>query len=197
MVKNEQKNNLAFISYYNNNINNSKTIINEGKKSKFRIPVINNNRISKMCSDLLYGKLKKKKKSLSVPISADETCNNIKMECQEKFHTSYKGLGKHYGNEKDCPICQSMSIKSNYLMKNMNKYIDIKKQKDWNTIRCNKEQFIQDLKYSHNKFKKRTDIIIKEIKDFLYFSELNKKRNIYIQNTDGNGPSFIDNYFDK
>ena len=62
------------------------------------------------------------------------------------FHAGDKGYGRHFGTEKDCPICQSMLLKSNYNMKNMINYHEFIKQKDQNTIKYNKMQFLQELK---------------------------------------------------
>ena len=64
----------------------------------------------------------------------------------KKFHVGDKGYGRHYGNEKDCPVCQSVSMKSNYNMKNFHHYHDFIKQRDQNTIKMNKQQFLHELK---------------------------------------------------
>ena len=108
---------------------------------------------------------------VSTPISVDYPNKlNIDMKSfhfSKKFHQDDKGYGKHFGNEKDCPICQSLSMKSDYLMKNMNHYNDFIKKRDQNTIKNNKEQFLHELKMPNTKSQKMEANIIREIKHFI------------------------------
>ena len=133
---------------------------------------------------------------LSTPISA-EMPNKINLDrkylqnAKKLFHAGDKGYGRHFGTEKDCPICQSMLLKSNYNMKNMINYHEFIKQKDQNTIKYNKMQFLQELKKPSTNSQKIEANIMKEIKQFLNYSK--KHENMY--NKYKNDSSIINAYF--
>lgn len=182
----------------NNDINlnfyKTNSIFNFIPKNNSLIPFISKARESKLKSAYLSNKIKDKKGSISV-LPIEESKNNVKV--YKSTHNSKRGFGKHYGKEKECPICQSMSIKSNYLMKNMNNYIDLKKQKDWSMIKIRKEQFLQSLKHTQKKKKNEMDLIIKEIKDYLFYTTMNKDNKVFLNKDLGRQASFINEYFDK
>ena len=182
----------------NNDINlnfyKTNSISNFNPKNNSLIPFISKVRESKLKSAYLSNKIKDKKGSISV-LPIEESKNNVNV--YKSTHNSKRGFGKHYGKEKECPICQSMSIKSNYLMKNMNNYIDLKKQKDWSMIKIRKEQFLQSLKHTQKKKKNEMDLIIKEIKDYLFYTTMNKDNKVFLNKDLGRQASFINEYFDK
>ena len=132
---------------------------------------------------------------LPSPVSVDIP-NKITLDMKnfhnaKKFHVGDKGYGRHYGNEKDCPVCQSVSMKSNYNMKNFHHYHDFIKQRDQNTIKMNKQQFLHELKQPHTKSQKREADIMREIKQFINYTR--KTENI--GNIDPNDASIINAYF--
>jgi hypothetical protein len=132
---------------------------------------------------------------LPSPVSVDIP-NKITLDMKnypnaKKFHVGDKGYGRHYGSEKDCPVCQSVSMKSNYNMKNFHHYHDFIKQRDQNTIKMNKQQFLHELKQPHTKSQKREADIMREIKQFINYTR--KTENI--GNIDPKDASIINAYF--
>ena len=109
------------------------------------------------------------------------------------FHAGDKGYGKHFGNEKECPICQSMLLKSNYNMKNISNYNEFIKQRDQHTIKFNKEQFLHELKKPSTQKEKMEATIMKEIKQFINYSK--KAENMYNNYNYQNDSSIINAYF--
>ena len=133
---------------------------------------------------------------ISTPIAAD-MANKINLDmkylqnAKKLLNPGDKGYGRHFGNEKDCPICQSMLLKSNYNMKNMVHYHEFIKQKDQDTIKFNKEQFLQELKKPSTSSQRMEASILKEIRQFINNSK--KPENMY--NNYKNDSSIINAYF--
>jgi hypothetical protein len=133
---------------------------------------------------------------ISTPIAADMT-NKINLDmkylqnAKKLLNPGDKGYGRHFGNEKDCPICQSMLLKSNYNMKNMVHYHEFIKQKDQDTIKFNKEQFLQELKKPSTSSQRMEASILKEIRQFINNSK--KPENMY--DNYKNDSSIINAYF--
>ena len=95
----------------------------------------------------------------------------INLHNAKKFHFSDKGFGKHFGSEKDCPVCQSISMKSNYNMKKFHNYHNFIKERDKSTIEKNKKKFLYDLKIPNSRSHRMEAEIIREIKQFIKFSK--------------------------
>ena len=182
----------------NDNINlnffKTNTIFNFNHKDNAFIPVLKNRHLEGIQSANInnYNNNHLKSIDISSPVSVDYPNKlNIDMknfQNSKRFHQDDKGYGKHFGSEQDCPICQSMSMKSNYLMKKMNHYHDFIKKRDQNTIKNNKEQFLNELKMPYTKSQKMEANIIREIKQFINHS---KKT----ENNGQNDASLINAYF--
>jgi hypothetical protein len=198
LIKNSSCSNL---NSGNNDINlnfyKTDTIFNYQPKNNIFIPIVSNKRVDSIKSANTQ-KLQNnniKNTELSSPLSVDphnklnfdiKSFHNLKKNCNEK------GYGKHYGNEKECPICQSMLMKNNYLMKNMNHYNDIMKYKDYERIKNNKEQFLQELKKPNTRMQREEASIIRQIRQFLGSS---KKNNNYFENNEKDETNAINAYF--
>ena len=182
----------------NFNFLKSNTIFNFNPKNNAIIPTIKgrNSEEIKTANIQRFQNSNFKSFGLSTPISA-EMPNKINLDrkylqnAKKLFHAGDKGYGRHFGTEKDCPICQSMLLKSNYNMKNMINYHEFIKQKDQNTIKYNKMQFLQELKKPSTNSQKIEANIMKEIKQFLNYSK--KHENMY--NKYKNDSSIINAYF--
>ena len=181
----------------NLNIFKTNTIFNFNPKNNVNIPYLKNRNIDRIQSSNMnyYHHNNLKSIEVSTPISVDYPNKlNIDMKSfhfSKKIHQDDKGYGKHFGNEKDCPICQSLSMKSDYLMKNMNHYNDFIKKRDQNTIKNNKEQFLHELKMPNTKSQKMEANIIREIKHFINTT----KKNENMENNGQNDASLINAYF--
>ena len=181
------------------NLNFFKTnpIFNFNPKNNVFIPVIKNRQIQGIQSANLPNlhNYNFKNIEISTPISVDIP-NRITLDMKnfhksKQIHPGDKGYGRHFGNEKDCPICQSVFMKSNYNMKNMHHYNDFIKQRDKNTIKLNKQQFLQELKKPSTRSQKMEADIMKEIKQFINYS----KKIESIENNDQDDASIINAYF--
>ena len=180
----------------NLNVFKTNTIFNFNPKNNIFIPAIQKRNLESVQSANIhkYDNNNFKSIEISTPISPN-TSNKINLDIKnfhnhKKFHGKEKGFGKHFGNEKDCPICQSVSMKSKYIMKNMNHYHEFIKQRDQNTIKFNKEQFLQELKKPNTRSQKMEADIMKEIKQFIHYSK--QEENMYNNQNDA---SIINAYF--
>ena len=108
----------------------------------------------------------------------------------KKFHFDDKGYERHFGNEKDCPVCQSVLMKSNYNMKNFHNYQNFIKQRDKSEIEKNKKQFLCELKIPNSKSHRMEAAIIREIRQFINNSKKNETNNKI------NDASIINAYFE-
>ena len=191
--------------YQHNNINDlnlnflkSSRIFNFNPKNNIFIPIkkARNSEEIKSANSQRFQNSNFKIFGLSTPIAAD-MANKINVDmkylqnAKKLFNPGDKGYGRHYGNEKDCPICQAMQLKSNYNMKNMVHYHEFIKQKDQDTIKFNKEQFLQELKKPSTSSQRKEASILKEIKQFINNSK--KSENMY--NNYKNDSSIINAYF--
>ena len=82
-------------------------------------------------------------------------------------------------------------MKCNYNMKNMHYYHQFIKQRDQDTIKLNKEQFLQELKQPNTKSQKMEADIMKEIKQFINYSKKAENMNNNFQDD----ASIINSYF--
>ena len=182
----------------NFNFLKSNTIFNFNPKNNAIMPTIKggNSEEIKTANIQRFQNSNYKSFGLSTPIST-EMPNKINLDrkylqnAKKLFHAGDKGYGRHFGTEKDCPICQSMLLKSNYNMKNMINYHEFIKKRDQNTIKYNKMQFLQELKKPSTNSQKIEANIMKEIKQFLNYSK--KNENMY--NKYKNDSSAINAYF--
>ena len=181
----------------NNNFFKTNPIFNFNPKNNVFIPVIKNRPYEGIKSANIQNVQNSNFKSIDLPspVSVDIP-NKITLDMKnfhnaKKFHVGDKGYGRHYGNEKDCPVCQSVSMKSNYNMKNFHHYHDFIKQRDQNTIKMNKQQFLHELKQPNTKSQKREADIMREIKQFINYTRKNEN----IGNNDPNDASIINAYF--
>ena len=179
----------------NLNFCKSNTIFNFNPKNKIFIPTIQKRYLESGKSANIHKFDNNNFKSFEMLTPISNATNKINLDMKnfhnaKKFVVKEKGFGKHFGNEKDCPICQSVSMKSNYIMKNMNHYHEFIKPKDQNKIKLNKEQFLQELKKPNTKSQKMLADIMKEIKQFIYYS----KHPVNMNNCQ-NDTSIINAYF--
>ena len=182
-LKNSSSNDL------NNNFNKTSTAFNHYKKDNTLAPINYRNDSIVSANNLQ----KTNSKENAFPLSMD--INNKNYFDLNGFHISKnghaKGYGKHYGSIDDCPICQSMLMKNNYFMKKMTNYHNFIKEKDYETIRNNREKFLHDLKQPITQKQRQEANIIKEIRQFLNYS-----KNNYNENNNGqNEASVINSYF--
>ena len=199
LAKNASSSNIDIDNINDINLNfiKTNTIFNYQPKNNIFIPIVSNKRVDSIKSAHTQ-KLKNnniKTTEISSPLS-NEHQNKLIFDIKS-FHnlkkgTHDKGYGKHYGNEKECPICQSILMKNNYLMKNMNPYNDIIKMKDNERIKSNKEQFLQDLKKPNSKIQKEEANIIRQIR---YFLNSSKKANNNENNNANDEGNVINAYF--
>jgi hypothetical protein len=184
-LKNSSSNDL------NQNFNKTSTAFNHHQKDNILVPINSNYRNDSIGSANNLQKMNSKENNF--PLSMDiYNKNNLDLN---GFHISKnahaKGYGKHYGSIDDCPICQSMLMKNNYFMKKMTNYQDFIKEKDYETIRNNREKFLHDLKQPITQKQRQEANIIKEIRQFLNYS-----KNNYVENNNGqNEASVINSYF--
>ena len=182
----------ASFNYFKTN-----TIFNFNPKNNLLIPIIKN-RPSEGIKSANIQKLQNSQFKMTEaisPVSADVP-NKITLDMKNfhnatKFHAGDKGYGRHFGSEKDCPVCQSVYMKSNYNMKNFHRYHDFIKQRDQNTIKINKQQFLHELKKPTTKSQKMEANIMKEIKQFINYT----KKTENIGNNEQNDASIINAYF--
>ena len=184
----------------NLNFFKSNTIFNFNPKNNVIIPIIKggNSEEIKSANAQKFQNSNFKSFGISTPVSADMP-NKINLDmkylqnAKKLFHAGDKGYGKHFGNEKECPICQSMLLKSNYNMKNISNYNEFIKQRDQHTIKFNKEQFLHELKKPSTQKEKMEATIMKEIKQFINYSK--KAENMYNNYNYQNDSSIINAYF--
>ena len=180
--------------FYKNKTNKNNSSLNLiNKKSKNTFPIIKQNCLSKNLNN------NAKSSDLSRPISFEphnKLAFDLKFIHNLRKSNNERGYGKHYGNEKDCPVCQSILMKNNYIMKQMNNYKDLDKYLDNEQIKNNKEQFLQDLKKPYSKLQQEEENIIRQIKYFLnsskksnYSNDNNKRSDDYV--------NLINAYFGK
>ena len=179
----------------NLNFFKTNTILNFNPKSNIFIPLIKNRKVEGIKSaKTQFQNSNMKSLEVSTPISVDIP-NKITLDMKNFHNKKIQGndreYGRHFGNEKECPICQSVSMKSNYNMKNMHHYHDFIKQRDQNTIKLNKQIFLQELKKPNTRSQKMEANIMKEIKQFINYS---KKAEI-MANNGQNDASIINAYF--
>ena len=182
----------------NLNFFKTNTIFNFNPKNNLFIPILKNRNLEDIQSANIIQKFKNsnfKNIEVSTPISVDLP-NRITLDMKnfhntKKNHPGDKGYGRHFGNEKDCPVCQSVSMKCNYNMKNMHYYHQFIKQRDQDTIKLNKEQFLQELKQPNTKSQKMEADIMKEIKQFINYSKKAENMNNNFQDD----ASIINSYF--
>ena len=195
--KNSSSSNLNVES---NNINvnfyKTDTIFNYQPKNNVIIPISSSNKRIDSFKSVNTNKLQNnnlKMTELSTPISVEPT-NKLTFDIKA-FHNlkkggHEKGYGKHYGNEKECPICQSILMKNNYLMKKMNHYND--SNYDHQRIKNKKEQFLQELKKPNTRIQREEANIMKQIRQFLSSS---KSHNNYYDNNIVDEDNVINAYF--
>ena len=200
LMKNSSSTNLNMGSSSNDinlNFYKTDTIFNYQPKNNIFIPIVSNKRLDSIKSTNTQ-KLKNnilKTSEISSPVSV-EPQNKLNFDIKD-FHNlkknhHEKGYGRHYGNEKECPVCQSIIMKNNFLMKNMNNYNDILKHKDHERIKFNKEQFLQELKKPNSRIQREEASIIRQIRQFL---GTNKKKNFFENNSEQNDENVINAYF--
>ena len=193
---NPNKNILNNPNETNYNFFKTNPIFNYNPKNNMFIPLIKNRPVEGIKSANIqnFQNANFKGIEVSTPLSVDIP-NKITLDVKnfnnaKKLHVDDKGYGRHFGTEKECPICQSVFLKSNYNMKNMHHYHDFIKQRDQNTIKLNKQQFLQELKKPCTKSQKIEADIMKEIKQFISHS-----KKVDIGNNDQNDASIINAYF--
>ena len=192
LISNKNKQNDINLNFFKTN-----TIFNFKPKNNVFVPVIKDRPIESLKS-ANYQKLRTpyfKNIEVSTPTNLDSPSKiNIDLKNfyhAKKNHFSDKEYGKHFGSEQNCPVCQSILMKISYNMKNINHYNDYIKTRDQDTIKFNKQQFLNDLKQPSTQSQKMEAHIIKEIKQFLNNSK--KARNF--RNNDLNDGSLINAYF--
>ena len=199
LSKNASNTNLNLDNFNDINLNCIKnhTIFNNHQSKKdIYIPIVSNKSSIRSVNNQKLNNNNMKTTELSSPISNDpqnKFAFDLKYIHNLKKGKNEKGYGKHYGSEKDCPVCQSILMKNNYLMKQMNNYKDLNKFKDNERIKINKEQFLQDLKKPNSKIQKEEANIIRQIR---YFLNSSKRSNNYneINNINDEG-NIINAYF--
>ena len=202
LMKNSSSSNINTGGGGSNDINlnffKTDTIFNYQPKNNIFIPIVSNKRIDSVKSTNTQ-KLKNnnlKTSEMSTPLSVQPETKltfDIKAFHNLKKNHHEKGYGKHYGSEKECPICQSILMKNNYLMKNMNNYNDILRHKDLERIKLNKEQFLQELKKPNSRVQREEASIIRQIKQFL--GTTTKKNNFLENSNDQDEENVINAYF--
>ena len=196
LAKNMSNPNLNLDNFNDVNLNcvNNHTNFNHQLKKSIYIPIVSNKNSIRSIQKLNSNNIKTT--DMSSPISNEpqnKFAFDLKFIHNLKKGNNEKGYGKHYGSEKDCPVCQSILMKNNYLMKQMNNYKDLNKIKDNERIKNNKEQFLQDLKKPNSKIQKEEANIIRQIR---YFLNSSKKPSNYsdINNINDEG-NIINAYF--
>ena len=202
LMKNSSSSNINIGGGGNNDINlnffKTDTIFNYQPKNNIFIPIVSNKRMDSVKSTNTQ-KLRNnnlKTSEMSTPLSVQPETKltfDIKAFHNLKKNHHEKGYGKHYGSEKECPICQSILMKNNYLMKNMNNYNDILKHKDHERIKLNKEQFLQELKKPNSRVQREEASIIRQIRQFL--GTTTKKNNFLENSNDQDEENVINAYF--
>jgi hypothetical protein len=189
-LKNSSSNDL------NQNFNKTSTAFNHHQKDNILVPINSNYRNDSIGSANNLQKMNSKENSFPLPM---DIYNKNYLDLNG-FHISKnghaKGYGKHYGNEKDCPVCQSILMKNNYIMKQMNNYKDLDKYLDNEQIKNNKEQFLQDLKKPYSKLQQEEENIIRQIRYFLNSSKKSNYSNDNNKRSDDDG-NLINAYFGK
>ena len=191
-MKNQNSQNEINVNFFKTN-----TILNFNPKNSVVIPVMKDKPIESLKS-ANYQKMHNsyfKSLEVSTPTTI-EVPSKINIDLKhfhniKKFHIDDKEYGRHFGNEQDCPVCQSVSMKINYNMKNINHYNDFIKERDKKTIKYNKLQFLNDLKKPNTQSEKMEALIIKEIKQFIN----NTKKTENFSNNDQNEGALINAYF--